>query len=121
MDVVRIDGVQTVTLAAGVPLVAYVVAALGKDALRLPSRWLPALALLLGVAWTSALTVAGYPSVGDAMGRFPVVVLHGVLIGQAASGARSWYRAYRPAESADASMAEPPADPIAAPPAGSTR
>lgn len=98
MDIAGIDGEQAVTLAAGVPLVAYVVGALGKDALRLPSRWLPVLALALGVGWAAALAAAGY-----ATGRLPAVVLHGALIGQAASGARSWYRAYRPEASATAS------------------
>ena len=90
MDPLTNPGVA-LTLSAGVPVVAYLVQAIGRDALGLPSRLLPVAALVGGVLWAVALGVAG-----EVSGHFLTLVLQGVLVGQAASGARSWLRAYRP-------------------------
>lgn len=90
MDPLPDPGVA-LTLAAGVPVVAYLVQAIGRDALGLPSRLLPVAALVGGVLWSGALGVAG-----EVSGHPLTLVLQGVLVGQAASGARSWVRAYRP-------------------------
>jgi len=80
---------MALTLATGVPVVAYLVHAIGREALGLPARWLPAAALLGGVLWSLGLAIAGREA-GHPVG----LLLQGLLVGQAASGARAWLHTY---------------------------
>lgn len=101
MDVVGLgDGGGALGLAAGAPAVAYLVT-VTRGLWPLPGRVLPALATAYAVAWVAALAAAG--RVDD----HPVaLVLHGVVLGQAAAGAAGWYRTYRaPAAGAEGSAA----------------
>ena len=76
-------------LATGAPAVAYLVG-VTKGLWPLPERTLPAVATVYAIAWVVALQAAG--RIDD----HPVaLVLHGIVLGQAASGAQGWYRTYR--------------------------
>lgn len=80
------------TLAAGAPVVAYLVGVLFKGVVEAPSRLLPALATVGGVLWVLALAAAGRVD-----GHPVALVLQGIVVGQAASGTQGWYRTYRSA------------------------
>lgn len=91
MELIEPNGIEgALTLATGASAVAYLVG-VTKGLGTLPTRALPALATLYAIGWVMALAVAG--RIDD----HPVaLILHGVVLGQAASGAQGWYRAYRP-------------------------